>query len=197
MKNYVTLFISMLFLAGCSKKTDTFVTTISEADGFTRNMEVVYSDSIIYIKGTESDVKGTYKDTMVLYRNNHGYYKIIQDISTKPIGKKQVQVLSLKDSSFSRYDDVTGRHDVYTLKLDSTTYMSVSNAYGMATMCKTIYYTTSYKIIRIDELYGTYKFVFTSSLYKDHKIPKIPHAPFLDKIKKDSLDYSKNIHVEY
>jgi len=197
MKNYVTLFISMLFLAGCSKKTDSFVTTISEADGFTRNMEVVYSDSIIYIKGTESDVKGTYKDTMVLYRNNLGYYKIIQDISTKPIGKKQVQVLSLKDSSFSRYDDITGRHDVYTLKLDSTTYMSVSNAYGMATMCKTIYYTTAYKIIRIDELYGTYKFVFTSSLYKDHKIPKIPHSPFLDKIKKDSLDYSKNIHVEY
>jgi len=197
MRNYVTLFISMLVLAGCSNKTDTFVTTISEADGFVRNVEVAYTDSIIYIKGTESDVKGTYKDTLVLHKNNHGYYKIIQDISTKPIGKKQVQVLSLKDSSFSRYDDITGRHDIYTLKLDSTTYASVSNAYGMATMCKAIYYTNDYKILRVDELFGTYKFVFTSSLYKDYKISKIPRSAFLDKIKKDSLDYSKNKHIEY
>ena len=95
MKNYITLLTSILVLAGCSKKTDSFVTVVSEADGFVRNVKVAYTDSIIYIQGIESDVKGTYKDTLVMHKNNHGYYEIVQDVSIEPFGKKQVQLLSL------------------------------------------------------------------------------------------------------
>jgi hypothetical protein len=197
MKKYIFLFISILVSAGCSNTTkDTFITTASTADGFVRSIEVVYADSTISINGTESDIKRSYTDTLILHKNKEGYYTLIEDCNAKPAKQKQVQVLSLKGNTFFTYNDEVGRHDIYTIKLDSLTYVSTHDAYGMATQSRAIYYTTDYKILRVNERFGPYRFVFTSSLYKGHKIPTIPPSAFLDTIKKDSLKYSSNLHIE-
>jgi hypothetical protein len=197
MKKYIFLFISILALAGCSNTTtDTFITTASTADGFVRNTRVIYADSTIFINGNESDVKRTYTDTLILHKNKVGYYMSTEEGNIKPAKQIQVQILSLKGNTFYTYKDEVGRHDIYTIKLDSLTYVSTHNAYGMATQSRAIYYTTDYKILRIDERFGPHTFVFTSSLYKGDKIPKIPTSAFLNTIKKDSLEYSSNLHIE-
>jgi hypothetical protein len=197
MKKYIFLFISILVSAGCSNTTeDTFITTASTADGFARSIEVVYADSTIFINGNESDVKRTYTDTLILHKNKVGYYMSTEEGNTKSAKQKQVQVLSLKGNTFFTYKDEVGKHDIYTIKLDSSTYVSTHNAYGMATQSRAIYYNTDYKILRIDERFGPYTFVFTSSLYKGDKISKTPPSAFLEKIKKDSLEYSSNLHIE-
>jgi hypothetical protein len=197
MKKYIFLFISILVLAGCSNATkDTFITTASTADGFVRSTEVVYTDSTISIKGNESDVKRTYTDTLILHKNKVGYYMSTEEGNIKFAKQIQVQVLSLRGNTFFTYKDEVGRHDIYTIKLDSLTYLSTHNAYGMATQSRAIYYDADYKILRIDERFGPHTFVFTSSLYKGHKIPKIPPSAFLDTIEKDSLEYSRNLHIE-
>jgi hypothetical protein len=196
MKRYIFLFISILVLAGCSNATkDTFITSASTADGFVRSIEVVYADSTISINGTESDVKQTYTDTLILHKNKEGYYTYIAEGNTKPAKLKQVQVLSLKGNTFFTYNDEVAKHDIYTIKLDSSTYVSTHNVYGMVTQSRSIYYDADYKILRIDERFGPYTFVFTSSLYKGHKISKIPPSAFLEKIKKDSLEYGSNLHI--
>jgi len=197
MKRYIFLFISILVLTGCSNATtDTFITAASTADGFTRSIKVIYTDSTIIIKGSESDAKRTYTDTLLLHKNKDGYYTLIEDGNAKPATQKQVQLLILKGNTFFTYNDEVGKHDIYTIKLDSLTYVSTHNAYGMATQSRTIYYNTDYKILRIDERFGPHTFVFTSSLYKGHKIPKVPPSAFLNTIKKDSLEYSSNLHIE-
>lgn len=197
MKRYIFLFISILVLAGCSNATkDTFITTASTADGFVRSIEVVYADSTIFINGSESDVKRTYTDTLILHKNKVGYYMSTEEGNTKSAKQKQVQVLSLKGNTFFTYNDEVAKHDIYTIKLDSSTFVSTHNVYGMVTQSRAIYYNTDYKILRIDERFGPYTFVFTSSLYKGRKIPTIPPSAFLDTIKKDSLKYSSNLHIE-
>jgi hypothetical protein len=197
MKKYIFLFISILVLTGCSNATkDTFITTASTADGFVRSIEVVYADSTISINGSESDVKRTYTDTLILHKNKVGYYMSTEEGNTKSAKQKQVQVLSLKGNTFFTYNDEVAKHDIYTIKLDSSTFVSTHNVYGMVTQSRAIYYNTDYKILRIDERFGPYTFVFTSSLYKAHKILKIPPSAFLNTIKKDSLEYSSNLHIE-
>jgi hypothetical protein len=145
MKKYIFLFISILALTGCANtSTDTFITTASTADGFVRSTKVIYADSTIIIKGSESDVKRSYTDTLILHKNKDGYYTFIEEGNTKPAKQKQVQALSLKGNTFYTYNDEVAKHDIYTIKLDSSTYVSTHNVYGMVTQSRSIYYDADY-----------------------------------------------------